>query len=228
MAKKLKKLITHVVVTKNDSIRLERTLDSIVRNSNLTSTEVVIVDGNSTDNTTEVIRKFAPFVDKYEKQRGQGIYNAMNQGWALCAGDYINFINCGDLLLSQPDVNELKPGSATAFKTKGLKRGPLPLWVKNSVTHHGIYYCRTLLVNYNENLRCCADYMETIRLKKKGALRFASRATVFVERPRESGSVNPLNYIETSRCCNQIGGLYKVAGFYYLFLYLLSRAGFKW
>ncbi|MFC5959083.1 glycosyltransferase family 2 protein [Streptomyces pratens] len=54
--------------------------------------EVVLVDGNSTDNTVEVARELWPDV-KVVEQRGKGKGDALNAGFQACTGDIIVMVD---------------------------------------------------------------------------------------------------------------------------------------
>ena len=59
--------------------------------------EYVIVDGGSTDGTLDRIRAVSDSRIQLISERDQGIYDAMNKGVRLCSGEYVIFINAGDL-----------------------------------------------------------------------------------------------------------------------------------
>ena len=68
--------------------------------------EYVVVDGASTDDSVEVIKRLAPhFGDrlKWISEPDKGIYNAMNKGMRMATGDYFQILNSGDSL-AEADV----------------------------------------------------------------------------------------------------------------------------
>jgi glycosyltransferase involved in cell wall biosynthesis len=58
--------------------------------------EYIVIDGDSTDGTKEVISKNLDMINKWKSEKDLGIYDAMNKGISLCEGDYIGIINSGD------------------------------------------------------------------------------------------------------------------------------------
>ena len=59
--------------------------------------ELIIVDDGSTDGTADVIRAYDDPRIQYHYQENQDAYNALNNGMAMAAGDYIAIINSDDV-----------------------------------------------------------------------------------------------------------------------------------
>ena len=73
-----------------------------------TDFEYVVVDGASTDDSVDVIKRLAlGFGDrlKWISEPDKGIYNAMNKGIGMATGEYIEILNSGDCLAAK-DVAE--------------------------------------------------------------------------------------------------------------------------
>lgn len=90
-----------IVVCLNPGEKLERTLESIL-NQTEKSLEVIIKDGNSTDGAVEKVqKKYADYTERpihIIRQPDTGIYDAMNQAAAQAVGEFLLFLNCGDRL----------------------------------------------------------------------------------------------------------------------------------
>lgn len=92
-------ILTTIVVTKNDDLRLLKTLKSIAAQFGYgTEWEVLVFDGASDNRTESLVQKFVsngPRVS-YCNGNDSGIYDAMNQAIELASGKYVHFLNCGD------------------------------------------------------------------------------------------------------------------------------------
>lgn len=58
-----------------------------------------MVDGNSTDGTLDIIKKYESEIDNWISEPDNGIADAMNKGIDLATGDYILLKNCPNKLM---------------------------------------------------------------------------------------------------------------------------------
>ena len=94
-----------VTICRNDAAGLARTLSSTFESQpGFPDWEQIVVDGASTDGSfAEVDRhRGDPRLGWCVSEPDKGIYNAMNKGAAHARGDYLLFLNAGDIL--KPDV----------------------------------------------------------------------------------------------------------------------------
>lgn len=110
-----------ITCTYNAAPVLQRTLDSVAQQT-WTQVEHIIVDGASTDGTVDMIRNYHDKHDETEEDEhvivwasepDRGLYDAMNKGILRATGDYVVFLNAGDVFPSPEtlehiftDVNE--------------------------------------------------------------------------------------------------------------------------
>tara|TARA_B100000941_G_C28502800_1_gene555385 strand:+ start:2180 stop:2932 length:753 start_codon:yes stop_codon:yes gene_type:complete len=95
--KDLKKpLISIITVVKNGEKHLEECINSVLTQS-YKNIQYIIIDGNSTDNTISIIKKYEKDLFKWESQDDRGIYDAFNRGLKIATGELIGFINSDDI-----------------------------------------------------------------------------------------------------------------------------------
>ena len=86
----------------NRADSLEETIKSVL-SQKYNNVEYIVIDGGSTDDTVEILKRYNDSIAHWISEPDKGIYDAMNKGIGLAKGDWINFMNCGDRFAS-PDV----------------------------------------------------------------------------------------------------------------------------
>lgn len=97
-----------ITVCFNAVDNIENTIKSVV-NQKYSDYEYIIVDGGSTDETVNIISSYAqihPCV-KYISQKDEGLYHAMNKGVKMASGEYVEFLNAGDLLADEKTLSKV-------------------------------------------------------------------------------------------------------------------------
>jgi glycosyltransferase len=87
--------ISVVTVVRNGAATILDCLVSVAAQSH--PAEQIVIDGASTDGTAELVRGFRPPVARLVSEPDGGIYEAMNKGIALAAGEVIGTLNADDL-----------------------------------------------------------------------------------------------------------------------------------
>lgn len=88
-------LFSIITVTYNASGTIQATLDS-VKKQTCRLYEYIVIDGLSTDNTVNLVKKAQIDNCTVISERDYGLYDAMNKGLGLANGDYVLFLNSGD------------------------------------------------------------------------------------------------------------------------------------
>jgi glycosyltransferase involved in cell wall biosynthesis len=94
--------VSIITINYNNALGLDKTLKSVFSQSNK-NYEYLIIDGGSTDTSTEIIKQHSKKISYWVSERDSGIYNAMNKGIAKATGEYLVFLNSGDCF-SEPET----------------------------------------------------------------------------------------------------------------------------
>src|SRR5688500_16281265 len=92
-----------ITINFNNKPGLEQTIRS-VQAQNSDQIEYLIIDGNSTDGSRELIETNNEIVNYWVSEPDNGIYDAMNKGIKQATGDYLMFLNSGDYLLEHSTI----------------------------------------------------------------------------------------------------------------------------
>lgn len=85
----------------NAAVTIRDCIESVRRQNQCI--EHVIIDGGSTDGTLEIIEEYRSGLVKVISEQDEGIYDGMNKGLRLAAGDIIGLLNADDLYAG-PDI----------------------------------------------------------------------------------------------------------------------------
>lgn len=101
-------LLSVITVCYNTEKSITNTIQSVL-NQSYKDIEYIIVDGNSTDNTFNIVKKYQENNDNIIalSESDEGIYDAMNKGLSLTQGEYVFFLNSGDAFLKNDTVKEV-------------------------------------------------------------------------------------------------------------------------
>lgn len=102
-------LLSVITINRNDRSGLALTLDSIAFQKEMGARiQSVVVDGNSSDGSMELIEEAPGIADLVTSEPDAGIYDAMNKGVRLANGDSILFLNSGDSFVNTFSVRRLQ------------------------------------------------------------------------------------------------------------------------
>ena len=90
--------ISIVTPTLNYGDFIEQTIRSVL-DQGYPNLEYIVVDGGSTDNTVEILRKYDRWIDHWVSRPDGGPAQALNYGFGQCTGDLFGWINSDDMLL---------------------------------------------------------------------------------------------------------------------------------
>jgi glycosyltransferase involved in cell wall biosynthesis len=205
----VKPKITIITVVFNAESLIEQTIKSIIQQT-YPFIEYIIIDGASTDRTLEVIEQYRSSVAALHSEKDRGIYDAMNKGLERATGDYVLFINAGDLLAG-PDIlsnifdngqeADVYYGNTEIIDIHGNSLGerrlkpPAKLNWRSlrfgmCVSHQSFIARRSLCDFYNLNYKISSDIDWVIRILRKSTTIVNVHQTIskFLEGGSSSGS----------------------------------------
>lgn len=91
--------ISIITTTYNSASTIKNTLES-VNTQTYSIIEHIIIDGDSKDNTLELVKKYGDRVSVIISEPDKGVYDAMNKGIKLATGDVIGILNSDDFFTS--------------------------------------------------------------------------------------------------------------------------------
>jgi len=176
--------ITVVTIVRNASDVIERTLRSVIA-QDYPDLEYIVIDGASTDATNDVIRKYRYGIARYVSEPDGGIYEAMNKGAAMASGQWILFMNAGDLFVGTDVVRRAfavcewwecdviyGDGIVSDEVRRFRERAPdrVTLTDGNGFSHQSTFVRAALQQEYGFDVRerIAADYDLFLRLYKHG------------------------------------------------------------
>mgnify|MGYP001069404451 CR=1 FL=1 len=88
-------LVTIITSVYNGENHLEQCIHSVI-SQDYKKIEYIVIDGGSTDNSCEIIKRNSQYIDYWVSEPDDGIYNAWNKGLKKANGDLIAFLGADD------------------------------------------------------------------------------------------------------------------------------------
>lgn len=164
-----------ITVNFNNAEGLQRTIKSVLEQQ-YENLEFIVIDGNSTDSSLQVIKEYEANITQWISEPDTGAYNAMNKGISLAKGKYVLFLNSGDYFYASEVLKENNfnfsesdlicfdievLGSGKSFIKKHPDELRLSYLFNKTFAHQSTLIKRTLFDRvgfYDESLKIVADW----------------------------------------------------------------------
>lgn len=218
--------VTVVTAVLNDAGHIEQTILSVISQTDI-EIEYIIVDGGSKDGTLELIGKYKDKISLLISEPDRGVYDAMNKGIKYSTGDFVYFLNSGDVLLNPSILSKIKFEDVNVRNTiiygnvivaygniEALEK-PRPFFKSKmkfkgiGICHQSMFFPGELIRNekYDLSYNIAADYDLAYRLWRKGTVFLYKDITIAKYDWGKGISSNPYKlldvYRENARVCHQ-------------------------
>lgn len=96
--------VSIITVVFNNCHHVENAIRSVLSQT-YKDIEYIVVDGGSTDETMDIIRKYSRQISKVISEKDQGIYDALNKGLSIASGDLIGILHSDDIFFNNSVVD---------------------------------------------------------------------------------------------------------------------------
>ncbi len=177
--------VTVVTICYNCREDLQRTINSVVSQT-YANIEYIIIDGGSSDGSVDIIKTYQANISKWISEKDNGVYDAMNKGINLATGDWIIFMNAGDMFYDnmvvenifskkyEDEVGIIYGDVAFDFGCGRKLRKSYGKFTQNTVIpelcHQAVLTKTHILkdIKYDTTYRICADLDSFVKVNEKG------------------------------------------------------------
>ena len=243
--------ISIITATYNSEVTLSSCMTSVLQQS-YHNIEYVIIDGNSTDETLELVKqhqlKFPQIEFKILSEPDSGIYDALNKGVQLATGEVIGFVHSDDILADNQIISKI----ANQFDKENVDGvyGNLQYVDKNNIgkiirywkstnfnasllkkgwmpAHPTLFLKKEVYekhCEFNLSFKISADYDFMLRILKDDSLKFTYLPNV-ITKMRVGGASNRSikNIIQKTKEDYLAVRLNNIGGWYLIFLKNISK-----
>lgn len=228
-------VVSIVTVVYNSVADIEATIRNVLDLS-YSKLQYIIIDGGSSDGTLEILEKYKKKIDVVISEPDKGIYDAMNKSVDYCRGEWIGFMNSGDIFNSNTTIEEVFQDFAfdedevliygkhkVAYGKKIVLKSTRPLaelWKGMTIQHQSIFMKKSLLQKYPFNLdyKFAADFDLVLNCYTRGlGIRFVDLFVSIVAANGVSESNSTKTYTEFKNIALRYGSEKNYIARYYFY-----------
>lgn len=111
--------VSIITICYNRKATISQAIESVL-SQDYPTIEYIIIDGNSSDGTKEIISSYANQISVFISEPDKGMYDALNKGLALATGDIIGLMHSDDEFYSPTAVSEIVATFQKNIETDGV------------------------------------------------------------------------------------------------------------
>lgn len=111
--------ITIITVCYNRKATIEKAIKSVLE-QNYDDIEYIVIDGNSTDGTQDIIESYRDRISHYISEPDKGMYDAINKGIKLATGDVIGLMHSDDEFYDTKTISRIAARFDFYTNTEGV------------------------------------------------------------------------------------------------------------
>lgn len=220
-----------ITATYNSEKTIARTLDSILSQT-CREFEYIIVDGNSSDKTLDIIKSYQPLFSKkkipfsWTSEKDKGIYDAWNKGVKIAKGSWISFLGSDDQYLENAielyncELNNNKESLDLIYSNVKVVNQDIEVKIINgiwtwkifkrymNIAHVGAFHNRNYFKKhglFNESYKVAGDYELLLRAREKLKTKKIDKITAFMDSGGVSNNQINIVFKETFLAKNKTG-----------------------
>jgi glycosyltransferase involved in cell wall biosynthesis len=225
--------ISIITVTLNAAMSLKKTIESVTSQSHRDEFEYIVIDGQSVDESLDVLESYKDKIDVLICSKDRSVYDAMNKGIKAANGEWLYFLNAGDVLLDENSISrilkELKDIDVL-YSDVQVNNDNSTYIFKTSFDHHilnhqGFVYRRNLHEKYGPyaviNGFTAADYFYFLQLDNLKVRKLETPIAIF----QSGGLSSTVKAVRQKYCLDFISGKISALNLAFrLVVYPLYRA----
>lgn len=188
-------LISVVIPALDAERTLRACIGSVVEQTGV-NTEILVVDGLSSDGTMDIVREFESHHPtlRWTSEKDAGIYDAINKGVRRASGEWVYVLGSDDRLLAPETLSTV--AACLGVRNEGVVYGSVlvkgdagwagdgRIWdgefgleklLRQNICQQAVFYRRSLFASvgyFNAEYRICADWDFMLRCAGKSSLKY--------------------------------------------------------
>lgn len=98
--------VSIITISYNNFAGLKKTMESVF-SQDYQNYEYIVIDGGSSDGSKDLIERFSAKINYWVSEPDRGVYHAMNKAIKVAKGEYLHFLNSGDIYANKTVLSSI-------------------------------------------------------------------------------------------------------------------------